>query len=190
MPTPGLPVQSSISRWDSQSLGMLDRQQSERGLHLPPHVPATAISPVTVVHLPQLSVTRRDHTCLRLSQVIANHHMQSISFASGGDTVRWAGWTSVPCVPAAFTDPTCWALCPSEELNPVDFFRLSPQDMTDYVAYVAKDPINQRGELSGSWPWAWSRAVLEGHRHTVMSSPQPATSWNAVRGSPRMSSAL
>ncbi|XP_063084651.1 SHC-transforming protein 2 [Cavia porcellus] len=36
-------------------------------------------------------------------QVIASHHMQSISFASGGDT-----------------------------------------DMTDYVAYVAKDPINQR----------------------------------------------
>ncbi|NWY05108.1 SHC2 protein, partial [Nothoprocta ornata] len=36
-------------------------------------------------------------------QVIANHHMQSISFASGGDT-----------------------------------------DTTDYVAYVAKDPINQR----------------------------------------------
>ncbi|XP_012578604.1 PREDICTED: SHC-transforming protein 1-like [Condylura cristata] len=35
--------------------------------------------------------------------IIANHHMQSISFASGGDT-----------------------------------------DMTDYVAYVAKDPINQR----------------------------------------------
>ncbi|XP_029398478.1 SHC-transforming protein 2 isoform X2 [Mus pahari] len=36
-------------------------------------------------------------------KIIANHHMQSISFASGGDT-----------------------------------------DMTDYVAYVAKDPINQR----------------------------------------------
>ncbi|MEJ1269762.1 SHC (Src homology 2 domain containing) transforming protein 2 [Cricetulus griseus] len=36
-------------------------------------------------------------------QIIANHHMQSISFASGGDS-----------------------------------------DMTDYVAYVAKDPINQR----------------------------------------------
>ncbi|KAM3852481.1 SHC-transforming protein 2 [Vipera latastei] len=36
-------------------------------------------------------------------QIIANHHMQSISFASGGDT-----------------------------------------DITDYVAYVAKDPINQR----------------------------------------------
>ncbi|XP_040846226.1 SHC-transforming protein 2 isoform X2 [Ochotona curzoniae] len=36
-------------------------------------------------------------------QTIASHHMQSISFASGGDT-----------------------------------------DMTDYVAYVAKDPINQR----------------------------------------------
>ncbi|KFQ24911.1 SHC-transforming protein 2, partial [Merops nubicus] len=40
-------------------------------------------------------------------QIIANHHMQSISFASGGDT-----------------------------------------DTTDYVAYVAKDPINQRGGLS------------------------------------------
>ena len=26
---------------------------------------------------------------------------------------------------------------------------LSPQDMADYVAYVAKDPINQRGEASG-----------------------------------------
>lgn len=26
---------------------------------------------------------------------------------------------------------------------------LSPQDMTDYVAYVAKDPINQRGEAQG-----------------------------------------
>ncbi|XP_067872073.1 SHC-transforming protein 2-like isoform X2 [Heterodontus francisci] len=36
-------------------------------------------------------------------QIIANHHMQSISFASGGDT-----------------------------------------DTTDYVAYVAKDPVNQR----------------------------------------------
>ncbi|XP_062034158.1 SHC-transforming protein 2 [Lepus europaeus] len=36
-------------------------------------------------------------------QTIASHHMQSISFASGGDT-----------------------------------------DMTDYVAYVAKDPVNQR----------------------------------------------
>ncbi|XP_041087756.1 SHC-transforming protein 3-like isoform X2 [Polyodon spathula] len=38
-------------------------------------------------------------------QIIANHHMQSISFASGGDP-----------------------------------------DMTDYVAYVAKDPVNRRGQ--------------------------------------------
>lgn len=41
--------------------------------------------------------------------------------------------------------------------------------MTDYVAYVAKDPINQRGELDcggSSGPWAWSRAVLEGHRYS------------------------
>ncbi|XP_041741327.1 SHC-transforming protein 3 isoform X2 [Coregonus clupeaformis] len=40
-------------------------------------------------------------------QIIANHHMQSISFASGGDPV---------------SDP----------------------DTTDYVAYVAKDPVNRR----------------------------------------------
>ncbi|XP_074058029.1 SHC-transforming protein 3-like [Macrotis lagotis] len=39
-------------------------------------------------------------------QIIANHHMQSISFASGGDP-----------------------------------------DTTDYVAYVAKDPVNHRGSL-------------------------------------------
>jgi len=38
-------------------------------------------------------------------QIIANHHMQSISFASGGDP-----------------------------------------DTTDYVAYVAKDPVNRRGK--------------------------------------------
>ncbi|XP_073733067.1 SHC-transforming protein 4 isoform X3 [Callorhinus ursinus] len=49
-------------------------------------------------------------------QIIANHHMQSISFASGGDpgqrmwTPQWLNYT----------------------------------DTTDYVAYVAKDPVNQR----------------------------------------------
>lgn len=47
-------------------------------------------------------------------------------------------------------DPTCWALCPSRKLNLANFSHLSLQDMTDYVAYVAKDPINQRGELRGA----------------------------------------
>ncbi|KAM9068661.1 SHC-transforming protein 4 isoform X2 [Sarcophilus harrisii] len=42
-------------------------------------------------------------TNIETQQIIANHHMQSISFASGGDP-----------------------------------------DTTDYVAYVAKDPVNQR----------------------------------------------
>ncbi|XP_053575870.1 SHC-transforming protein 4 [Bombina bombina] len=42
-------------------------------------------------------------TNMETQQVVANHHMQSISFASGGDP-----------------------------------------DTTDYVAYVAKDPVNQR----------------------------------------------
>ncbi|XP_074150555.1 SHC-transforming protein 4 isoform X3 [Sminthopsis crassicaudata] len=44
---------------------------------------------------------------IETQQIIANHHMQSISFASGGDP-----------------------------------------DTTDYVAYVAKDPVNQRGSIS------------------------------------------
>ncbi|ETE58323.1 hypothetical protein L345_15955, partial [Ophiophagus hannah] len=50
-------------------------------------------------------------------QIIANHHMQSISFASGGDT-----------------------------------------DTTDYVAYVAKDPINQR-DLQRTAPFEMSKPV-------------------------------
>ncbi|TKC40830.1 hypothetical protein EI555_007855 [Monodon monoceros] len=51
---------------------------------------------------PTLKRQPRDWWSL-FGQIIASHHMQSISFASGGDT-----------------------------------------DMVDYVAYVAKDPINQR----------------------------------------------
>ncbi|VTJ85293.1 Hypothetical predicted protein [Marmota monax] len=54
-------------------------------------------------------------------QVLATHHMQSISFASGGDT-----------------------------------------DMLDYVAYVAKDPINQRGEAqweAGPWGMVGSQVT-------------------------------
>ncbi|XP_008933335.1 PREDICTED: SHC-transforming protein 2, partial [Merops nubicus] len=52
-------------------------------------------------------------------QIIANHHMQSISFASGGDT-----------------------------------------DTTDYVAYVAKDPINQRGDSSPRTQELWGRGGM------------------------------
>ncbi|XP_037689964.1 SHC-transforming protein 4 [Choloepus didactylus] len=53
----------------------------------------------------KLTISTCSLTLLNLDnqQIIANHHMQSISFASGGDP-----------------------------------------DTTDYVAYVAKDPINQR----------------------------------------------
>ncbi|KAF2981038.1 hypothetical protein EK904_014274 [Melospiza melodia maxima] len=59
-------------------------------------------------------------------QIIANHHMQSISFASGGD-----------------------------------------MDTTDYVAYVAKDPINQRGDTAwGLWgrDGGWRRKSVTVHR--------------------------
>ncbi|XP_069882700.1 LOW QUALITY PROTEIN: SHC-transforming protein 4 [Dipodomys merriami] len=53
----------------------------------------------------QLTISTCSLTLVNLDsqQIIANHHMQSISFASGGDL-----------------------------------------DTTDYVAYVAKDPVNQR----------------------------------------------
>ncbi|KAK1795476.1 hypothetical protein P4O66_010650 [Electrophorus voltai] len=52
------------------------------------------------------------------SNIIANHHMQSISFASGGD-------------------PS--SMCTHLSTSP-------PQDTAEYVAYVAKDPVNQRGK--------------------------------------------
>ncbi|NXA42645.1 SHC2 protein, partial [Eudromia elegans] len=55
-----------------------------------------------------ISVDGLNLTVPTTRQIIANHHMQSISFASGGDA-----------------------------------------DTTDYVAYVAKDPINQRGDAPG-----------------------------------------
>ncbi|KFZ54786.1 SHC-transforming protein 3, partial [Podiceps cristatus] len=50
-----------------------------------------------------ISTTSLNLTTPDTKQIIANHHMQSISFASGGDP-----------------------------------------DTTDYVAYVAKDPVNRR----------------------------------------------
>ncbi|XP_053437616.1 SHC-transforming protein 2 isoform X2 [Nycticebus coucang] len=94
-------------------------------------------------------------------QVIASHHMPSISFASGGDTVRpGTGWVDLqPLTPSSFTsprphtqDPHPSALLvgvaghpkqggPGGSSWPPPF---SLQDMTDYVAYVAKDPVNQR----------------------------------------------
>lgn len=97
------------------------RQTRVRKKDAPPPSPM-CISPVAVAHLPGLTVTECEHACLLSSQIIANHHMQSISFASGGDTVRWDGWTSGPQVPAAFPGPTCWVLCPSREPNPVSVF--------------------------------------------------------------------
>lgn len=95
-------------------------------------------------------------------QVIASHHMQSISFASGGDTVRpgRAGWPSASGPPPSLDprpvplslgvqDPGWgWVGLADVSLPPC------PQDMTDYVAYVAKDPINQRGEARGGAVWA------------------------------------
>ena len=66
---------------------------------------------------------------------------------------------------------------------------LSPQDMADYVAYVAKDPINQRGEASGG---GWGRGLDPQPVETPLmlpDDPQPVTSWSAVRALPRASSA-
>lgn len=63
---------------------------------------------------------------------------------------------------------------------------LSLQDMTDYVAYVAKDPINQRGEVPAGTGGPGGRAD---RRPVTRRRPQPATSWSAVRALPRASSA-
>lgn len=84
------------------------------------------------------------------SQIIANHHMQSISFASGGDTVRWVGGPLCPLSPQPSLTPAGPPAPHAGELNLASLCHLSLQDMTDYVAYVAKDPINQRGEPRGA----------------------------------------
>lgn len=60
--------------------------------------------------------------------------------------------SSVPCI-AGGGQPGILVSGPRQvQLAPLTH-ALSPQDMTDYVAYVAKDPINQRGE--GLWVWWW-----------------------------------
>ncbi|XP_053822921.1 SHC-transforming protein 1 isoform X3 [Vidua chalybeata] len=68
-------------------------------------------------------------------QIIANHHMQSISFASGGDPVSTRP-IRAPCggLPCPLPSSQC----------PVSLLLSHPQDTAEYVAYVAKDPVNQR----------------------------------------------
>ncbi|XP_014816773.1 PREDICTED: SHC-transforming protein 1 isoform X2 [Calidris pugnax] len=68
-------------------------------------------------------------------QIIANHHMQSISFASGGDP-----------------------------------------DTAEYVAYVAKDPVNQRGEATPGGPQCQSPILWVFHLSSV---------WWGGRGTPK-----
>lgn len=88
-------------------------------------------------------------------QIIANHHMQSISFASGGDPVSTQG--PRPCVPCPVLG--IGASCPLPEVSgtalpggPVSPLLSHPQDTAEYVAYVAKDPVNQRGEAAAEGP--------------------------------------
>ncbi|XP_071583086.1 SHC-transforming protein 1 isoform X6 [Heliangelus exortis] len=69
-------------------------------------------------------------------QIIANHHMQSISFASGGDPVSMQG-------------PICTSPSSAGQGGLSSPLLISPllsclQDTAEYVAYVAKDPVNQR----------------------------------------------
>ena len=53
--------------------------------------------------------------------------------------------SSVACLSGG-GQPGIWASGPRQVQLAPSTCPLSPQDMTDYVAYVAKDPINQRGE--------------------------------------------
>ena len=141
--------------------------------------------------LPQLKWQPHDWRSLS-GQIIANHHMQSISFASGGDTVRpqtAGGGLPAPLSPKA---PRCPARAHQSHPHVAGTSvsdALSLQDMADYVAYVAKDPINQRGEASGG---GWGRGLDPQPVETPLmlpDDPQPVTSWSAARALPRVSSA-
>lgn len=68
-------------------------------------------------------------------QIIANHHMQSISFASGGDPVSIHNHYDLNSM---FSIWRCL-------LSSYRVFCYVFKDTTDYVAYVAKDPVNRRG---------------------------------------------
>lgn len=106
--------------------------------------------------------------------------MQSISFASGGDTVRRgrAGGRrpSVCCLES-------WPGVPQvqQPLPPAP----SPQDMTDYVAYVAKDPINQRGEAQWAVGPVESASAAEAALTLSRRPPPPSLPHPGVLRGPR-----
>lgn len=98
---------------------------------------------------------------------------------------------SVPCSPMPI--PLCSLTRPrwpqQVRLTPPTC-PLSTQDMTDYVAYVAKDPINQRGEVpvgAGGGPCGQRCLLAEAHLMLCDNPLQPVTSWSAVRALPRAS---
>lgn len=122
-----------------------------------------------------------------LFQVIAHHPMQSISFASGGDTVS-ASFSPPPpsCLADCTLDLTGFLAGPMTEESTRMLIQLfgsnlsvsnwSPpssvlQDTPDYVAYVAKDPVNQRGLQN----WIISHGLMpptHAHTHTVSATAQ------------------
>lgn len=184
----GLPIQQGFqSSWHSVEGTSPLPCPCPSGPHCGP-VLVTGPSPSL---LPQLK--RQPHDWWSLSgQIIANHHMQSISFASGGDTVRpqmGGNGLPAPLSPKALRCPVrAHQSHPHVAGTPVSA-ALSPQDMADYVAYVAKDPINQRGEASGG---GWGRGLDPQPVETPLmlpDDPQPVTSWSAARALPRASSA-
>ncbi|EMP28227.1 SHC-transforming protein 1 [Chelonia mydas] len=93
-------------------------------------------------------------------QIIANHHMQSISFASGGDpeTAEYVAYVAKdPVNQRAGTaiNPTTAGRLPRPSAAPLPAGATRagpatspaashPQETAEYVAYVAKDPVNQR----------------------------------------------
>ena len=121
----GLPIQQGFrSSWHSVEGTSPLPCPCPSGPHCGP-VLVTGPSPSL---LPQLK--RQLHDWWSLSgQIIANHHMQSISFASGGDTVRSqmgggglpASVTKSPEMPCPCTSvpPTrCWDFCVCCPLSP------------------------------------------------------------------------
>ncbi|KAJ8267802.1 hypothetical protein COCON_G00129740 [Conger conger] len=90
-------------------------------------------------------------------QIIANHHMQSISFASGGDpdTEDYVAYVAKDPVnqrachvlecPEGTAQEVIGTIGQAFELRFKQYLKNPPKlDTEDYVAYVAKDPVNQR----------------------------------------------
>lgn len=140
---------------------------------------------------PTLKRQPRDWWSL-FGQIIASHHMQSISFASGGDTVRpGLGVDSRPlCPPSPETPCLCPSVPPPALLGLLRPLPSLPRTWWIMWPTWPRTPSTRevRPGGGGRGPWAGVRQPAEAPL-MLCHAPQPATSWSAARASPRASSA-